>query len=370
MWSRLKSLMLKDVIQFSRDKTILGVVFWLYTIEVLICGYGMTFEVKDLPMAVIDHDRSVISRELIDKFTLSEAFEVEGYPTSQEEAESWMRSGKVKYVMIIPNKFAQDLRRGEKPGLQILLDGTNSNAASLAKDYTAAIVNRFERELGVGGLAQLNSTVRPVVQIWYNRAQTLESFVVLSMIVAAIMMVGTIHSAASITREKEVGTVDQLMVTPTRVWEIFVAKTIPTLAVGIIAFFPSLFIIWWFGVPIKGSLLLFLFFMSIFLVSAIAIGVLIASVTKTLQQTLLMCFFGLFPILFLSGTMTPVESMPDFMQPLASLSPVKYFMDICMGVFLKGVGFAELWPAALNMAIIGAVLYIIAAWRFKQNLSS
>ena len=369
MWTRLKSLMLKDVIQFSRDKTILGVVFWLYTMEVLICGYAMTFEVKDLPIAVIDHNQTVISRNLIDKFTLSEAFDVAGYPDNQEQAESWMRSGKVKYVMVIPNNFGEDLRRGESPGLQILLDGTNSNAASLAKDYTAAIVRNFEMEFTDNPVA-LGSTVRPVVQIWYNRAQTLESFVVLSMIVAAIMMVGTIHSAASITREKEVGTVDQLMVTPTRVWEIFLAKTIPTLAVGILAFFPSLFIIWWFGVPIKGSMLLFVFLMAIFLVSAIAIGVLIASITKTLQQTLLLCFFGLFPILFLSGTMTPTESMPAFLQPITYLSPVKYFMDICMGVFLKGVGMAELWPAALNMAIIGAVLYIIAAWRFKHNLSS
>ena len=133
--------------------------------------------------------------------------------------------------------------------------------------------------------------------------------------------------------------------TPTRVWEIFLAKTIPTLAVGILAFFPSLIIIWWFGVPIKGSMLLFLFLMAIFLVSAIAIGVLIASITKTLQQTLLLCFFGLFPILFLSGTMTPTESMPSFLQPITYLSPVKYFMDICMGV-------------------------MIAAWRFKHNLSS
>ena len=108
MWRRLKALILKDVIQFARDKTILGVVFWLYTIEVLICGYAMTFEVKDLPIAVIDHDRSVVSRNLIDKFTLSEAFEVSGYARNQEEAESWMRSGWVKYVMVIPNKFSED----------------------------------------------------------------------------------------------------------------------------------------------------------------------------------------------------------------------------------------------------------------------
>ncbi|MGK2912897.1 MAG: ABC transporter permease [Porticoccaceae bacterium] len=368
MWSRIKSLILKDVIQFARDKTILAVIFWMYTLEVLICGYAMTFEVRDLPVAVIDHDHSVISRNLVDKFELSEAFEIFGAAKNQEEAESWMRSGKVSYLLVIPNQFEQDIARGRNPQIQVLLDGTNSNAAALAKDYTAEIMRLFEAEIShETGVAV---AVRPVVRIWYNRNQTLESFVVLSMIVAAILMVGTIHSAASITREKEIGTIDQLMVTPTQVWEIFLAKTIPTLAVGLIAFFPSLFIIWWFGVPMRGSLLLFLALASIFLISAIAIGVLIASITRTLQQALLLCFFGLFPVLFLSGVMTPIDSMPAYIQPITYISPVKYFMEICMGIFLKGAGIAELWPAALSMAAVGAVLYLLAAWRFKHNMGS
>ena len=120
----------------------------------------------------------------------------------------------------------------------------------------------------------------------------------------------------------------------------------------------------------RGSLLLFLALMAVFLISAIAIGVMIASITKTLQQTLLLCFFGLFPVMFMSGTMTPIDSMPEFLQPLTLISPVRYFMDICMGIFLKGTGFAELWPAAASMAAIGAVLYLIAGWRFNHNLSS
>jgi len=367
MFSRILSLTLKDVIQFSRDKVILGVLFWLYTIEVFICGYAMTFEVKDLPIAVIDHDRSVVSRNLIDKFSLSEAFDVFGYANSQEQAESWMRSGKVRYALVVPPGFAEDLRKGSQPGLQVLIDGTNSNAASLAKDYTAQIVSDFEAEFAPQ-LQRVNM-VRPVVQIWYNRSQTLESFVVLSMIVAAVMMVGTIHPAASITREKEVGTIDQLMVTPTRVWEIFLAKTVPTMGVGLIGVFPSLLIVWWFGVPLRGSLLLFLAFTAVFLVSAIAIGVLIASVTKTLQQTLLLCFFGLFPFLFLSGTMTPIESMPEFIQPFTLISPATYYMEICRGIFLKGVGFKELWTEGLSMAVIGMVLFVLAAGRFKKNVS-
>ena len=207
MFGRIGSLILKDTIQFARDKTILAVVFWMYTIEVLICGYGMTFEVKDLPVAVVDNDRSPVSRALIEHFELSEAFKIVGYPAHQAAAESWMRKGDAQYTLVIPVNFEQDLKNGKSPQLQVLLDGTNSNAAALAKDYTAEIVNRFQNELD----ANIGSpgVVRPAVQIWYNRTQTLESFVVLSMILAAVLMVGTIHSAATITREKEVGALDR-----------------------------------------------------------------------------------------------------------------------------------------------------------------
>ena len=368
MWNRIRSLLLKDTIRFARDKPILAVIFYINTICVLICGYAMTYEVKNLPIAVIDFDRSAISRSLIDKYNLSDAFKVAGTANSQEQAESWMRSGKVNYVLVIPNNFGQDLRLGKEPQLQILLDGTNSSAAAMAKDYTKEIVRLFESEFSKA--PDRTSTVRPVVQVWYNRTQTLESFVVLAMIASAFLAVGTIYSAASITREKEIGTIDQLMVTPTRVWEIFLSKTVCTVFVGLIGFFPSLIIIWWFGVPMHGSMLLFLFLAGLFQISAVAIGILIASVTRTMQQSLLLCFFGLFPMDFLSGVMAPIDSLPRFIRSIAYLSPAKHFIDICIGIFLKGAGIAELWPAALSMAAIGAVLYLLAAWRFKHNLSS
>ena len=367
MFGRIRSLMLKDIIQFARDKTILGVVLWMYTIEVVICAYAMTFEVRELPVAVVDHDRSVASRDLVRRFEISEAFTVAGQPESEAQAERWMRSGAARYVLVIPAQFEQDLRRGDMPEVQVLLDGTNSNSAELARDYTTQILRGFEAEFTQA--VDFTTAVRPVVQVWYNRTQTLESFVVLSMLVAAITMIGAIHPAASIMREKEVGTIDQLMVTPTRVWEMFLAKTVPTMAVGLIGFFPSLLIIWWFGVPIHGSLALFLALTAVYLVSAISIGVMVASVTKSLQQTLLLCFFGLFPILFLSGTMTPIESMSPFMQMLTYISPARYYMEIAMGIFLKGNGIEQLWQQGMAIAVIGALLYVLAAWRFKRNLA-
>jgi len=156
------------------------------------------------------------------------------------------------------------------------------------------------------------------------------------MVTLAALMVGVIYPAASIVREKESGTIEQSPVTPTRTGELFVAKTLPTLAMGLLSVFPSLLIVWWFGVPLRGSLMLFIGLTAAFLVSAIALGVLIAAVTRTQQQALLLSFFGLFPMMFLSGTVAPVESMPEALQTLSLLSPLRHYLDIALGLFLKG----------------------------------
>ena len=192
---------------------------------------------------------------------------------------------------------------------------------------------------------------------------------VLSMIALAALMVGMIHPAASIVREKEVGTIEQLLVTPIKTGELFAAKTAPTLLMGLLSVFPSLLIVWWFGVPLRGSLLLFLALTALFLLSAIGLGVLVASISRTLQQALLLSFFGLFPIMFLSGTLVPVESMPDFLQLLSLLSPLRYYMDVILGVFLKGAGMAELWPQTIALLVIGATLFGIAMSVFRRQLT-
>ncbi len=211
--------------------------------------------------------------------------------------------------------------------------------------------------------------VQPVIRVWYNPEQSFTAFMVLSMIALAALMVGVIHPAASIVREKEVGTIEQLMVTPIRIGELFLAKTAPTLAIGLVSVFPSLLIVWWFGVPLRGSLLLFLLLTALFLLSAIGLGVLVATASNTLQQALLLSFFGLFPLMFLSGTLVPVESMPGALQVLSLASPLRYYMDVILGVFLKGAGLAELWPQAIALVVIGAVLFGVAAVAFRRTLS-
>ncbi len=190
---------------------------------------------------------------------------------------------------------------------------------------------------------------------------------VLSMIALAALMVGVIQPAASIVRERESGTIEQLRVTPIGTAELFVAKTAPTLVIGLLSIFPSLLIAWWFNVPLRGSLLLFLVLTAVFLISAVAIGVLIAAVSSTLQQALLLSFFGLFPMMFLSGTLVPVESMPEVLQTVSLASPLRHYLDITLGLFLKGSGLRELWLQALALVVIGAPLFLLAGQIFRRR---
>jgi ABC-2 type transport system permease protein len=208
----------------------------------------------------------------------------------------------------------------------------------------------------------------PMTRTWYNPNQETAAFMVLSMMALAAMLVGVICPAASIVRERERGTMEQLLVTPIRVGEMFVAKTVPTLLVNLLAIAPALVVVRLFDVPIRGNLVTFVVLAAVFQLSAIAFGVFIASISRTLQQALLLAFFGLFPVMFLSGTFTPIESMPAFLQTVSLASPLRYFMDIVLGVFLKGAGWAELWPQAAALALIGSVLFSLSLLVFRRRV--
>ena len=366
MLSSLAGLLIKELIQFLRDRVMLILILWLYTVEVVICAYALSFDVKGMSLAVVDLDRSPASRELADEFLVTEAFVSAGRPSSPSEAEVWLQDGRARVALVIPENFQRDLTRRDRPVVQVLLDGTNSNVAAQTRGYALEIISRFaasfRSEEGPPDAGAL-----PKVRVWYNPDQTYTSFMVLSMIALAALMVGVIHPAASIVREKEFGTIEQLRVTPIGLAELFAAKTLPTLIIGLLSVFPSLLIVWWFGVPLRGSLLLFLGLTALFLLSAIAIGVLVAAACRTLQQALLLSFFGLFPMMFLSGTLAPIESMPEALQFLSMASPLRHFMDIILGIFLKGTGVVELWPQAVALVAIGLPLYGLAAVIFRRT---
>jgi ABC-2 type transport system permease protein len=366
MGPRLTSLILKEFIQFSRNRVVLILILFLYTIEVVTCTLALSFDVKHLPLAILDFDQTAESRSLQRSFLAGDEFRLIGRPTSEAEVASLLQSGIAALALIVPAGFARDVARGVSPAVQILLDGTNSTTAAIARGYASGVIDVFERSSqNVGGDAAVS--VRPVLRVWYNPDLTFTRFMVLSMIAAAALMVGVIQPAALIVRERELGTIEQLMVTPISTGELFLAKTLPTLVMGLLAVFPSLLIVWWFEVPLRGSLMLFLALTALFLLSAIGIGVFIAAITRTLQQALLLAFFGLFPIMFLSGTFVPIKAMPEFLQQLSLLSPVRYYTDIILGIFLKNAGLAELWPQTLALFTIGTLLFSGSLLVFRRQ---
>lgn len=358
---RLASLLIKELTQFFRDRVILFLILWLYTVEVVLCTYALGLDLRHLPLAVLDQDRTALTRTLVDGLTRGEAFDLVGHPADMDQAEHWLQAGGARVVLVIPQQFTRKMQRAEMPELQILLDGSDANTAATARNYILLALQSLPVRTG------LVPAVKPVIRVWYNPDLTYTRFMVLSMIALAALMVGVIHPAATIVREKEVGTIEQLRVTPIRTGELFIAKTVPTVVIGVLSVFPSLLIVWWFGVPLRGSLALFLLLTALFLFSAIGIGVLIAAICRTLQQALLLAFFGLFPIMFLSGTLAPIASMPDFLQTLSLGSPLRYYMDVILGIFLKGAGIAVLWPQALALTVIGALLFGVAALVFRYQ---
>jgi ABC-2 type transport system permease protein len=240
--------------------------------------------------------------------------------------------------------------------------------AENARRYAQALVDRFAAERPPLRPPAAVVTSTPVTRVWYNPDQETALFMVLSMLGLASMLVGAICPAASIVRERERGTIEQLLVTPIRIGEMFTAKTLPTLAINLLAIAPALVVARIFDVPFRGSLATFIALAAVFQLSAVAFGVFIASLTRTLQQALLLAFFGLFPILFLSGTLTPLESMPPVLRAASFLSPLRYFMEIILGVFLKGAGWAELWPQLAMLTLIGAVLFGLSLLTFRRRI--
>lgn len=370
---RLLAAIKKEMLQFSRDWMLLALIGFIYTADVIMCTYALSFEVKHLKFAVYDQDQTQLSRSLIEKFTATDYFGKLYLVTHRKEIDRYLDRGTVDLALVIPPDFTENAAKGSRSDVQILLSGVNSNTANAARGYASIIVEGFSRNLmqqavAAQGLQVSYPEITPSIRIWYNPELRFRYFMVISMIVVAGLMVGVITTCASLVREKETGTIEQLMVTPLNQGEVVFAKSVPTFATGMFMLIPSLLVAYGFGVPIEGSLTLFFVASAIFLASAIAIGFFISTFARNLQQALLISFFVLFPLMFLSGTIVPVESMPLAMQYISLLSPVRYYIEIALGVLLKGVGWALLWPKLSILAVYAAVLLYWSLARLRRQL--
>lgn len=367
---RLGSAIVKEFRQFVRDPVLLFLVLWLYTAEIVLCAFALTFDLDDEAVAILDLDHSRASRELADRFERSEPFRVVARLASDREVRRALDRGDVRLAVVIPAGYAERLTQDAEAPVQLVLDGTNSmTGRTILGQARGLLAHASEDAVGRRGMgAGIVPRVENRLRVWYNPDLRFVYFVVISILAIGAYMVGVIHPAASIVKEKESGTIEQLIVSPLRPLELVLAKTLPTFAIGLLAFGPALLIARAFGVPFRGDPLTFLVLTAAFLISAIATGVLIASLVRTLQQALLVSFFVLFPVTFLSGTMTPIESMPPAVELLSRLSPLRYYVDGMSGVFLKGVGLEVLWRPLAWMLALGAGLLATSAVVFRRRL--
>lgn len=367
---RLWAAVRKEFRQIARDPVLLILVLWLYTIEVAICAYSLSFDLRNEPVGILDLDRSHASMELADRLDRADAFAVQFHPTSEAEARGLLESGDAQLVLLIPRRYEERLARTGRADLQLLVEGTNSIMALTALGQARRVAARSWRELlrengvSLAGVPAVENRVR----VWYNPDLRFVFEQVLNSIALAAYMVAVIIPAALIVKEKESGTIEQLLVSPLRPAELVLAKTIPMLVIGLLALGPAMFLARLFGVPFRGEPLTLILMSAALLVAATGTGVLIASLVRTMQQALLVAFFVLFPVLFLSGTMTPVESMPRPLQLVSALSPLRYYARSLPAIALKGAGLSALWPDLLAILGLGSVLFGLSAVLFRRRL--
>lgn len=376
MFERVKHMLIKEFIQVFRDPKIRGIIFVMPVLQVLVFGYAVTLDVNNIATAVYDLDNSVASRELIARFEKSGYFEVIEYVESGERARALVDRGEASAVFQMNRSFGDALRAGRTAELQLIVDGTDSNTAGVVLDYSAKIakelsqkvlITRFTR---VRGSFEKPGTVELETRAWFNDNLESRNFYVPGVIAIVVMLITLMLTSMAVVREKEIGTIEQMMVTPITPAEFILGKTLPFALIGFAdVVLVTVVGVFWFGVPIHGSLLLLFFATALYLMTTLGVGLLISTVSQTQQQAMMSAFFFYFPAVLLSGFMFPIANMPAVIQWLTYLNPLRYFLVVVRGIFLKGVGPEILWPEMLALAVLGLALLWLAASRFKKTLA-
>jgi len=374
MWERIYHILLKEFLQGFRDPKMKGVIFIAPIIQLLVFGYAVSTDVKDVATAVYDLDQTQESRELLSRFFASGYFKPKYYITHVSQIRDLMDRGRISAVLQINRGFASMLDSHQKAPIQMIVDGTDSNTATVVISYAAQIIKDYNKglELEAIGLPEgtsLNRGIDPQSRVWFNINLESRMFYLPGVVALIGMLITLMLTSMAIVREREVGTMEQLMVTPVKPVELILGKLIPF---ALIALFDMTLItvvaVAWFGVPIKGNLLLLFFSMILFLLPSLGIGLFISTISTTQQQAMMTTFFFFFPANLLSGFAFPIDSMPTIVQWITYANPLRYFLVIIRGIFLKGVGGDILWPQMVALVVLGISVLGLSSLRFTKRL--
>jgi len=367
MWERIYRMLVKEFIQVLRDPRMKALIFVMPVVQLIMFGYAVTTDVEHIKTAVCDLDKSPQSRALIERFTASGYFDVVAHVERPGELGELLDRSKAIIAIQINRGFADDLRAGKQAVIQTLIDGTDSNTGTVAMDYAQRITQAYAREWA--GEVEA-SPVELRSRAWFNPDLKSRYFNVPGVIAVVLLLISLLLTAMAIVREREIGTMEQLMVTPIRPLELILGKTLPFVLISFVDVLVVTAIgVNWFDVPIHGSLVLLLFGSGLYLMSTIGIGLFISTVSQTQQQALMSSFFFYLPAVLLSGFMFPISNMPEPAQWLTYLNPLRYFLEIIRAIFLKGSGLDVLWPQFAALAVLGAALLTISSLRFQKRMT-
>ncbi|MBN2359455.1 MAG: ABC transporter permease [Deltaproteobacteria bacterium] len=369
----LPQMMRKEMLQLRQDRKMLPLTFVAPVLQLLVFGYAAVLDVTEARVAMVDRDRSPASRQLAARLEAADNMTVTASVEDEREALRRIERGDNDLIVTVPRGYGRALVAGRSATVHATIDGSDAVAAGLGAAYAAAVVAQTASELAMARLASAGVSVPTVnvrPKVLYNPALIMRNFMVPAILALILVIFTSVLTAVALVREKEVGTLEQLIVTPISATALLLGKLLPFVLIGLIQ--STLVVVvatWWFEVPLRGSLLLLYALMSLFILNTLAIGLFVSTISRTQQQAMLTTiFFFLLPMMFLSGFVFPIENMPPFFQKVSYIIPLRYFLTIVRGVFLKGVGIRELWFEATMLAAIGMLLFGGAVLRFRKRL--
>lgn len=369
-------MIVKEFLQLRQDKKLIPVLFVGPLFQLLALGYAANLDVTDIPMLVVDQDRSRASRELLERFTGSGYFRVVGAEDTVDRVEPWLIDNRAQLALVVAAGYGDAAAGGRVPRLQMIADGTDSNSAVVGLGYASRIVAEMGGSLQEARLLRTPRLRIPagrlelVPRLFYNPDLRSRWFYVPAVVAMVLMLVTMILPSMAVVREKEIGTLEQIIVTPLRSWQLIAGKLAPFVVIGLLDMMLVTAVArLLFGVPLRGSLLLLTLLTLLFLLSTLGFGLLVSTLVRTQQQAMMFSAFVLMvPMIYLSGLIFPIENMPRLFQAASVFIPVRYYAVILRGVFLKGSGLDVLWPQALALLAIGSTVIALAALRFRKSL--
>jgi ABC-2 type transport system permease protein len=369
---RLRHVIRKEFLELRRDPRLFVLVILAPILQLVMLGYAATTDVRNIPLVVVDQDHTSESRDLITRFSSSSSFVVVGSLPNPTGIDAYLDEGRAWMAMVIPRDYGERVRDGRPVSVQVVADGTDANSTNVALGYAGRLVAGYARELAArSGRGRATPLIGANIRVWFNPQLESRHFMIPGILALVLLVVTTNLSSMAVVREKEIGTLEQLNVTPIARWELIAGKLLPYALLGMVDVLIVIAVaVGWFEVPLRGSFLLLLVMCLVYLLTTLGLGLFVSTISDTQQQAMMTAsFFFLIPMVFLSGFVFPIENMPAVIQPFTYLIPLRYFLEILRGIFLKGVGLEVLWKDALLLFGWGVGILTLATLRSRKRLA-